>query len=64
MIKILTYTPIFFQHIAVAQTFSKKKKKLAHSMMMYGRRKLRKKREKAKAQKRAFQGSSAVFIVT
>ena len=45
MIKIHTFTPIFLYHIAVARTFSQKKK-LAHSMRMYGHRKLRKKRQK------------------
>ena len=45
MIKIHTFTPIFLYHIAVARTFSQKKK-LAHSMRMYGHRKLRKKRKK------------------
>ena len=52
-IKIHTYTPIFLYHIAVAQKFSKKKE-LVHSTRMYGRGKLRKKREKSKSSKMSF----------
>ena len=53
MIKIHTFTPIFLYHTPVAQTFSQKKK-LAHSMRMYGRGKLRKKREKSKSSEMSF----------
>ena len=53
MIKIHTFTPIFLYHIAVARTFSQKKK-LAHSMRMYGHRKLRKKRKKSKSSELSF----------
>ena len=47
-VKIHTYIPVFLYHIAVAQKFSKKKE-LVHSMRMYGRGKLRKKRKKSKS---------------
>ena len=52
-VKIHTYIPVFLYHIAVAQKFSKKKE-LVHSMRMYGRGKLRKKRKKSKSSEMSF----------
>ena len=53
MKKIHTYTTIFLHHVAAAQTFSQKKK-LSHSMGMYGRGKLRKKCDKSKSSEMSF----------
>ena len=52
-VKINTYIPVFLYHKAVAQKFSKKKE-LVHSMRMYGRGKLRKKRKKSKSSEMSF----------
>ena len=63
MIKIHTYTPIFLYHIAVAQTFFPKKK-LAHSMGMYGCGKLRKKRKKKqKLRNELFKGLRLSYVL-
>ena len=60
-VKIHTYIPVFLYHIAVAQKFSKKKE-LVHSMRMYGRGKLRKKRKKSKSSEMSFPRISGCII--